>query len=190
MNCSEWEERIALYAGGDASPSEAAAVERHLAECVACQVLSSGLKQSLELLREAHQEPLAEAHFAAVRARVMGRLESRQRPWWKRAWVYGFTAAAAGALILASLYTGPHLVQTPRTPVAIVTPAPVLAPPRVEAPAALPAPLPVAVAPHRLVPRRPSPAPPTVNPAGPEMVKLMTDDPDVVIYWLFEKRGE
>jgi hypothetical protein len=60
----------------------------------------------------------------------------------------------------------------------------------VEAPAALPAPLPVAVAPHRLVPRRPSPAPPTVNPAGPEMVKLMTDDPDVVIYWLFEKRGE
>lgn len=181
MNCSEWEERIALYAGGDASPSEAAGVERHLAECVACQVLASGLKQSLELLREAHREPLAEAHFAAVRARVMERLENRRRPWWKRAWVYG-PAAAVAAVVLVFLRPVPHQVTKPRASVAIVTPAPT--------PAPWPAPPPPAVARRRPVRRRVTPAPPKVSAAGPEMVKLMTDDPDVVIYWLFEKRGE
>ena len=79
MNSSDWEERVALHAGGDLPPAEAAEVERHLRECAACQVLASGLKQSLALLKEAHNEPLAPAHFSAVRARVVAELEQERR---------------------------------------------------------------------------------------------------------------
>ena len=71
MSCVDWEERIALYAGGDLAAAEAQAVERHVAECGGCQLLLSGLRESLGLLREAHGEPVEAAHFAAVRARVI-----------------------------------------------------------------------------------------------------------------------
>ena len=54
MNCAEWEERIALHAGGDLAPGEAAEVERHLAECAGCQVFWSGMRESLAVLREVH----------------------------------------------------------------------------------------------------------------------------------------
>jgi len=106
MNCRDWEERIALHAGGDLPPAEAAAVERHLRECAGCQVLASGLKQSLALLKEAHDQPLPAAHFSAVRARVVAQLEQKRRPLWAWAWSFGLAAprcvvgnagAAAGA---------------------------------------------------------------------------------------------
>ena len=70
MNCSEWEERLALYAGDDLSRAERAGVERHLSECAGCQVFLSGLTQGLDELRDAHAEPVLDVHFAAVRARV------------------------------------------------------------------------------------------------------------------------
>ncbi len=84
MNCAHWEERIALYAGGDLPAAEAAEVERHLGDCPGCQLFASGLKESLQLLQGIHQEEIAPAHFAAVRARVMARLEGSLQPWWRK----------------------------------------------------------------------------------------------------------
>jgi hypothetical protein len=66
MNCTAWEERIALHAGGDLPAGEAVEVERHLGECAGCQVLWSGLRESLDTLRaahQAHQDTLGPAHF-------------------------------------------------------------------------------------------------------------------------------
>ena len=37
MNCKDWEERIALQAGGDLTLEEAAAVDHHLADCAQCR---------------------------------------------------------------------------------------------------------------------------------------------------------
>ena len=111
MNCRDWEERIALYAGGDLPPVEAAEVERHVADCAGCQVLLSGLRQSLELLREAHGEPVDPAHFAAVRARVLAKLERECRPWWRQAWAVG--PAMAALVLLVALWPKP----SPRPPV-------------------------------------------------------------------------
>ena len=54
MNCLDWEERIALHSGGDLTGAEADAVERHLADCAACQVFWSGLRQTLEELFMVH----------------------------------------------------------------------------------------------------------------------------------------
>ena len=100
MNCVEWEARVALHAGGDLAGAEATAVERHLGECSACQVLWSGVRESLAVLQAAHAELPAAADFTAVRSRVMSELERRARPWRSLAWISG-VAAAAVLLVLA-----------------------------------------------------------------------------------------
>ena len=181
MNCRDWEERIALHAGGDLPPAEAAAVERHLRECAGCQVLASGMKQSLAMLKEAHDEPLAPAHFSTVRARVMAELEQKRRPLWAWAWSFGLAAAAVALLVTLALRPG----RTPerRAPVVAVNHPPVV----VAHEPAVPPP------PHRRVVRRvvrPPIVPDTPDPE-PLIVKLQTDDPNVVIYWIADrKRGE
>jgi len=178
MNCSHWEERIALHAGGDLPPAEAVEVERHLRECAGCQVLASGLKQSLVLLREAHHEPLTEAHFSAVRARVVAQLAQERRPLRRRAWSYGLAAVAVALLIMLALRPG----RTPerRAPVVAASHPPVI----VAREPVVPPSAHRRVARHK-VNREPAPQP------EPLIVKLQTDDPNVVIYWIADrKRGD
>ena len=195
MNCSDWEERIALHAGGDLPPAEAAEVERHLRECAACQVLASGLKQSLELLKEAHDEPLAPAHFSAVRARVVAELEQKRRPLWRWAWSFGLAAAIAALLVMLALRPG----RTPErsAPVLVVRlPQPlsnVRGSERASEPRTLESGMgPNHPPPHRRVARRVvRPIAPDTPDPEPLIVKLQTDDPNVVIYWIADrKRGE
>src|SRR5438105_195593 len=91
MNCKDWEERIALYAGGDLGAPQRLEVERHLGDCAGCQVFASGLMDSLAWIREAHGEEVAPAHYAAVRSRVLAGVKQRRR----RLWVWGLAAASA-----------------------------------------------------------------------------------------------
>jgi anti-sigma factor RsiW len=184
MNSSDWEERVALHAGGDLPPAEAAEVERHLRECAACQVFASGLKQSLALLKEAHHEPLAPAHFSAVRARVVAELEQERRRgalWARRlAWSFGLAAAVAALLVMLALRPG----RTPerRAPVVAANHPPVV----VARVSAAPPP-----ARHRVAWRVARPIVPDTPAPEPLIVKLQTDDPNVVIYWIADrKRGE
>ena len=78
----------------------------------------------VELLREAHREPIDPAHCAAVRARVLAEIGRARKPVWRWAW-----ALSAAAVVVAVM----------------------------------------------LVPRS--------KPVG---IKLLTDDPNVVIYWIGE----
>lgn len=181
MNCQEWEERIALYAAGDAAAGEVADIERHIAGCAACQVFWSDLKQNLEWLREAHQEPVAPAHYAAVRARVVAQLEKEHVPRWKQVWVYGLGIAAVAVVVMMATVARWH-AEPPR--VAMVAPATVVekAADAVQRAGGRPVGLP-----HREVGRRkrlPHGQPETL------LVKLETDNPDVVIYWIAERKGE
>ena len=185
MNCSIWEERIALYAGSDLTAAEASEVERHVGDCAGCQVLLSGLRESLELLRETHAEPVAEAHFAAVRARVLSELERESKPLWRRPWVYAMVAAAM-LLLVAVRPKDPKEEKR----IEVVQPAPVAPVAQVEAE---PVPERPAQPPHRK--RRPQPAPVAIavkaeQPAEPLVVKLLTNDPDVIIYWITDTKGE
>jgi hypothetical protein len=176
MNCVEWEERIALYAGGDVAPAEAQAVQHHVAECADCQLLLSGLRESLALVQEAHNEPIEAAHFAAVRARVLSEIEGGRARRWRFAWTY---AMAAAAVVLAiALWPRPELRMTVRMPSAPV--APMVA--KVE----LPAVRTVRPRPRALVAK----AQPPQEPAEPMVVKILTNDPDVVIYWITGTKGE
>jgi len=178
MNCGDWEERIALYAGGDLAPEEARAVERHLAECAGCQRLLSGLREGLRFVGAAHAEPVEEAHFAAVRARVLSELERGPARGWRRPWAYAMVAAA---LLLA-------IALWPRPSARIVAPAPpapVAAVARVQpaGPVAAPA------VHHRTRPRK-IVLVKAEEPAEPLVVKLLTDDPNVIIYWITDSKGE
>lgn len=184
MNCADWEERIALYEGGDLAPDEAAAVEGHLAGCAGCQVFASGVRQSLALLREAHAEPLDASAFAAVRARVIGELERRPAGRW---WLV-LAAACAAALLVAifAIRTAP----APRQTVALRT----AEPPRVEIlrpaePSPAPAPAVVVRVHHHRARRRPPLESPKAE-EKPLVVKMVTDDPNIVIYWIADTRGE
>ncbi len=182
MNCREWEERLASYAGGDLLPPEKAAVERHLQDCAGCQLFLSGLTESLLLLREAHGDGPAPAHCAAVRERVLAELGRPRRPWYLGRWALGLATAAL--VVLMALWMWPAHRQ----------PQP---PPRSAEMASPPVPRPVVPsvesAPPRVrrahVPRRRRPVP-LAEPARPLVVKLVTDDPNVVIYWITETRGE
>jgi len=172
MNCGEWEERVALHAGGDLAGVEAAAVEQHLGECPACQVMWSGVRDDLAVLKAAHAELPAAAHFTAVRSRVMARLERQSRPWWKRSWVYGFAALSATLMVLMAVW--------PRGPVP--------APPRILA--SIPQ-APLVVAPAHVPKAAPGPARPRREVAlvatarrVPLTVKLQTSNPNIVIYWI------
>ena len=169
MNCVEWEEQVALHAGGDLAGADGAAVEQHLEECPGCQMLWSGMREDLAALKSAHAELPGVAHFTAVRSRVLGQLERQSRPWWQRGWVYRFASLAAVLTVLAVWPRGP-VPLAPRM-LASIPPAPLVA--RSAAPAA----------PVR--PRLPS-EPRRLVSAGrePVTVKLQTADPHIVIYWI------
>jgi putative zinc finger protein len=172
MNCRDWEERIALHAERDLPPHEAAEAERHLAECAACRQFADGITQTLTELRAAHVERLATADFAAVRARVLAQITEQRRPVWRLAWI----GAAAVALLLLTALPLKRQPEPPRTTSAPATEAAIPLPPAAEAP--VPAP------PPRRRMNRPRPLHKAVPPAEPLMVRLITNDPDVVIYWI------
>jgi anti-sigma factor RsiW len=188
MNCRDWEERLALYLGGDLPPREAKEVERHLRDCPGCQLFSSGLKEAQELLQELHREPIAPAHLAAVRARVLSELVgqtivSRGLSAFRR-WILGFAAVAA-MLLVALLVFRPVRSPLPGTsadlPPLGPQSAPAVLPPRQvsnQAPTATRQPV-------RKIPNRSNP-----KPGEQVLIRVISDNPDVVIYWIADTRGD
>jgi len=184
MNCPEWEERIALYSDGDLSPDDLAETKRHLDQCAPCREFAEGIAHSLAIARAAHAEAISPAAFTALRARVLEQIARGRRPSRRLAWIVPSFAAAVLAFVLlvprpVEFLRGAgdsHRQQSRRHDGSTSTPPP--------------APLLEPVAPAATQPftpnrpprarRRPKPRPP----AEPFMVKLITDDPDVVIYWI------
>ena len=125
--------------------------------------------ECVELLKEVHQEPIAPADYAAVRARVMNELARRARPWWSHGWVWGLAAAGVALLAVAT-----NVDWRPR-----VEPMPVVALAHPAAPEV------------RKAARRPPIARETRKAKGEALlVRMLTDDPDVVIYWIAGPKGE
>ena len=178
MNCREWEEAIALYAAGDLEARRRLEVEQHLGACPGCQIFAGGMRECLEAMREAHRQEIGEASYAAVRARVLAKLQPA--PWWRRRWVQAsaLAALACGALWLALV---DWQIRRPVAPPAVTMARP--AAPPIEAP--------VLVARARPLPRRRSHPPRTPKPKPAEeplTVRMVTDNPDVVIYWITDPK--
>jgi hypothetical protein len=179
MNCRKWEEAIALYAAGDLDSQRRLDVECHLGACPGCQIFASGMLECLEAMRAGHRQDIPEAHFTGVRARVLAKLQIV--PWWRRGWARAVAVAviACAGLWLAMVNwrigkpTAEPQVAFVRPPVPdmalVAEPAPVVT----SRPAVLP-----------LRRRRPA------IPEEQLTVRIVTDDPDVVIYWITNPKGE
>jgi len=165
MNCREWEERIA-------ADLDDPGVLRHVADCAGCQVFASGLRETLETLRIAHAEPIAPAHYAVVRARVMAELRPRRR--------WGWVWAAVGVAVVVSMTAAVEVRREMRVAELPLRVAAVVPPPP---------PAPVMKRRRLPVVKRPVVAKKAV-PAEEIVVKVETGDPDVVIYWITETKGE
>jgi hypothetical protein len=137
--------------------------------------MQDDFEKTLEVLREAHREAIPEAHYAAVRARVLAHLKMERKPWWRRTWVYGFAAAALAAMIMFWPKPAPQLRSLAEQTLAAASR------PLDQAP---PVPAPAAHIHRRRLPGRPAiyrvVGPPVPQPL---VVKLLTNDPNVVIYW-------
>lgn len=174
MSCTGWESRVAAYCSGPVDAAEAAAVDSHLNTCPACRLVAEETRACAGVLRD--------SDYAGVRARVLSKVGSSRRAFWT--WAAAATVAAASVLV----FLGTPAPKPEPLPVrAIATPP---APP-IAFPAAIPAARHIRRAAMRRVTRHKVTSVAAAKPeTKPLVVKLLTDDPNVVIYWITGKSGE
>jgi hypothetical protein len=184
-----WDERVALLAGGDLEEPEWAEVEIHLEECGSCRVLAgelAGLRSGLAGLAEVEEEAVA-----AVRERVLKKVEPR-RHWWRWAAVAATVVVAVSVGWMMRLETGveerlaladlqglgarqaPEVRKVERVARAVVARQG------------------LASQKARRGPEGPPHGRGEVEMAvvAPGVVKMQTEDPDVVVYWILEGTGD
>ena len=171
MSCSAFEPLIALYAGRDLDRRDNTRVEEHLAACPDCRELLEDLQASQAALKDLGSDAVDAALLTAVRSGVLAGIGDRRRTVWP--WIAALAAAAA------------VLMVAPRKPVTepAPLPAPVAQTARVFERQAEP-PAPPATRRRRVAKRAPAPE------VEPLVVKMLTDDPDIVIIWLVDQRGD
>ncbi len=171
MSCHSFENLIALDAEGDLTPPEAARLRAHLEACAGCRALAQSVRESQAALKTLADGALDEAALERWRRGVLARIDSEPR---RRAlgWRWAWVPAMALVALVAVLQLLPR--RTPQTP----TPAPLalMTPPPAR---------PVIAHVHRHPHRRQTPKPAD----GDLTVRLETPDPNVVIYWIVERRG-
>jgi|HubBroStandDraft_6_1064221.scaffolds.fasta_scaffold1164451_2 hypothetical protein len=156
MTCLECE----LLLGGDKlGGGNDASVDDHLRGCVQCRALQEELRANALALSSLRDEELPRVRMTERRPAI---------PW--------FAAAAAGvliALIAHQVSQRKPAVETHPRPRQLAAPATARVPPE-----------PVA----KLAARRykPKPAPRGALSEQPLLVKMLTPDPDVVVYWLVD----
>jgi predicted anti-sigma-YlaC factor YlaD len=171
--CLDWEQEVA----GD---SESAELAEHLRACESCREFAQELEKNQTALRAIEVHPAA---FDAVRRRVLGEIEGeRRRTKW---WSWSAVAAAAFLAVICFFYA----VRRWPTPGA---PTPLTArmdPPRIER-----TPPPVRqVAPRPRIHPRFAPdvgKATSAEKTEPLVVKMLTDDPNVIIIWLVDQKGD
>lgn len=210
MRCTSWHRLISLAVGGDLDDRRAERLDRHLESCAACRLFADELRTSLDALQRLDSEATPSPAVGSVRGEVLNGLRNRRSPlYWMPA---GQRVAAIGAIALMLLVAAVLLrpggdpprpsVAERMAPPSIPTAVPErvsspTAQPRIndsvetEAPTASPAihnqPLRIARADlpsagSTIEPRRPAPT-------EPMTVKILTNDPDVVIYWIVDPKG-
>jgi hypothetical protein len=178
MKCGRCEELLALYVEGDLPEGKARRVEGHLAGCARCREAAAALESSQAVFKSLASEPVEEAVYDRIRAGVMSRVGSQQHAAWGRRWAYAAAMAAAAILVLLALQ--PDRAPRPAAPAPVIARTAPPEPPQVRPQTGV---KPAARRPPRRV-QKPA------APAEPLLVKIETDDPNVVIYWIVDDTGE
>jgi hypothetical protein len=193
MSCRDFERLIALNVEGDLGESERQRVEQHLRTCSDCCELAEDLKESQALFKSIRQDVPNQAMLSTVRARVLDEVAGlEQSSWFERFFLLGFRQKATLAAI-ALVFVGSGalwMVEERETP-ALVPPPVVVHVRPVEAPEP-PEPVVQAVPVTKPRPRvrRPKPAPIRSETREQVTIKLLTDDPNVIIYWIVDEKGD
>ena len=196
MSCPDWESRIALVVEGDLEDAGRHQVDLHLRGCAACRSLAEDLRESQELFKSIRQDMADETMLSAVRSRVLADVGALGSGNWVERVLFGgmrrkaalaaITVMIAGSVIWLS--DEPRPLQEPRlvpNPAALAAAAPPPVPVS-ESVRPVPAPKPRARRPRPA--RVPDAAPiQDEEPAEQVTIKLLTDDPKVIIYWIVEK---
>ncbi len=211
MSCRRVRRLVALWVGGDLAPRRVRRIEAHVAGCEACRLLAGRLRAGRDALAGFVEEPPDRVALRTVRQRVMARLDAAQadpaagrtRPWrpaigWKPALGAALLALGAAAVVLVQRATrGPDVreVVAARPTGAPSAVAPVPAPPVQTGTAPRPTERRAASAGPRQHPQvragaRSVPPQARTASAEPLVIKIVTDDPEVVIYWVVDgKKG-
>jgi Putative zinc-finger len=201
MNCRYSENDIALYVEGDVTSATACEIQAHLTTCSRCETLFVELQESQAALKQLRQDVAGRAALVSVRVRVLAEIQNEVRPIWGRRWVY----ALAGSMLVAVIGLGLHMHMQPgRSPVPEVAKTDTRVVPSTFDNRLLETttpPAPVKEASRHLIHGRSHPSlakegsiAPADIPAERQqpkqlVVKLLTDDPNIVIYWLVDQTG-
>jgi anti-sigma factor RsiW len=178
MSCHKFEPMIALYIEDDLAQAEAQAVESHLAACDACRKFALEMRESQAALKALRTEFVDDAVLLQVRMEVLSVAAHRPRiVAWPR-------YAIAAGLVIALLAGWLVRQQADKALVALQPLHAILPVP--PARWAIQAHQPKALAAR--VRRRSKRQAPRFK-SEPLVVKMITDDPQVVIYWLVDQNG-
>jgi hypothetical protein len=204
MSGTRWNRLVALYVGDDLDRRRAEKVERHLTTCASCRSLEQELRSDILNLRELDSAAAGSPGLGSVRSAVMAKIENR-RPSFSALTMPRFLAACATAvavITLALLFRqgrgrdahhiadGEAAIQAPvvaAEPEPRV-PSPPQPPPAIACETENSAGVPFAPA-AQSPPRLASSSPQSV-PVEPMTIKILTDDPEVVIYWIVDPKGD
>jgi anti-sigma factor RsiW len=190
MSCLDFEKLIALDAEGDLPERKAGKLVKHLKACRNCREFAGKLQASQAMLKSLAQEPVDETVLWQVRQRVLRGIAAELEPHRFPAWRFALGAVLVATVILAAVTlwrprgqgVSKSIRETPmQSPLAAVRPA-LTAPehPRTGTGRAI----------HVLRRRKESQGSLTASLKPVQVaqltVKLVTDDPNVVIYWLVD----
>jgi hypothetical protein len=188
MACRDFEQLVALFVEDDLPPTERRHTEAHLRVCAPCTRLAEELKESQGVFKSIRQQVPTQTMLTAVRTRVLERAHTRVS-WFERIFLsaFGQRATLAG---IALLIVGGSALWILKQPADVSIPSPPRMTPVLPAPAPMPA-----VASHVVevtpVRRRPAPVVNRKSDAPKETtIKWLTDDPNVIIYWVVEEKGD
>ncbi|HEV8148461.1 MAG TPA: hypothetical protein VGP79_18855 [Bryobacteraceae bacterium] len=185
MNCQECERLLA-------ADETSAGLDRHLAECVECRELAADLRANAEAFREMTAMPMP-----SVRGAVLGQVRARETRRQVARWGWALAAAAAMLMVFVATRQAPEVQRQ-------ATRSPALQEEQRRATPLAGSEKRLAAQQNRQATRSPAlliaremrqQASPLAGsekrapaPQEPLKVKMLTSDPDVVIYWLIEPK--
>jgi anti-sigma factor RsiW len=165
MKCHEVEIRLVHALDGEnGSP-----VDEHLEQCESCRAFYAELLADRDALQALASADISDEAVQQLQRRVMQQIPRKSRGLW---WV-PVAAVAAAVLVAVALWPAEKVVAPPSAIVASVKPT------EIAWQRSKPQPAP-----------RPKPAIRQQRREQPLWVKLETPDPNVIIYWMVEQKGE
>jgi anti-sigma factor RsiW len=206
MKCDYSENDLALYAEGDLADAKIRELDSHLVSCGRCREVVEDLRETQAIFKGLKRDTVSGDALARVRIALLEQVESA-KPSWGR-WVYALAGAAFAVAVVAGLVSlhpwEKHQVQqaikNDPLPPSLVRPAYKEDAERsdtVSRPVDVRASISAATRAGRLRSVKnireeiDSVEAPAQSPQPPKsmMVKLFTDDPNVVIYWVIDQNG-